>query len=765
MTIKHPLLLALLLLTTIQLNAKRINIKGLDISYSEDQQIMIASGNAELIHPDFKILANEIEYNKRKNIIHGKNNVEIIQNNQIILSDNFTYHTKTNVISIKELNLELTTKQKRQQVYANAHHFSDHNHYKFGSYGQLTTCGFDPPHYFLEAESFIIYPEKRIIGQNVRFVNPVGFLPLGFWSPAYVFDLGKRKVIYLMPVIGNNQIEGGFFKSQVDYVLTDHWTGEAFIDYLSQKGIGLGTRLNYNNFDNLDGDIYYYGVTDTEYNIKEWNQTIQLSNEDKLTTHFQSKNMYLIQGGTSASDKNLISFEKKAIDGTHTAVYSFNQSHLSTLKPKDYHISYSKKGDDSSSTSLSYKRSENSVKSDAINIGNNQYIGHNINSQSNFSFYQKELAQNDLRKDSYLKTQQSFSKQFKHFGTVKTSIDYYFDTDSDTVTEDIKNHVVQKIPEIDLALNSIQLNNAWTINQSYQYGYYEEQYFITSLNKQREYSQSRFNLSQNLNGHYTYNLMNGRLYFNAFYNQYYYASGDQTFTIGNNTTYETDSFSFFKTKTSHERTWVPTNGNTPFYFDEREQIEKNELRETLTLYLLSPQKYALKYSSGYNWIVNYQLDNEYELLLRPNKVFRNLFRTTYLLQQHRYSPLVGRFDITPSKMFETSLQANYDLNKGEMINLNHVISGSTSRQWENRWIFKAYFTYAPKYNQDYQLQTLSLTKDLHERKLTLIYNRLLEEYRFQFTINAFPDNNLGFTSNKYESIRLEGVFDDESVQR
>ena len=116
-------------------------------------------------------------------------------------------------------------------------------------------------------------------------------------------------------------------------------------------------------------------------------------------------------------------------------------------------------------------------------------------------------------------------------------------------------------------------------------------------------------------------------------------------------------------------------------------------------------------------------------------------------------------------MFSTSLQANYDLNIGEMINLNHTLQGSTSKHWENRWIFKAYFTYAPKYNQDYQLQTLSLTKDLHERQLTLIYNRIIEEYRFQFTINAMPENKVGFTSNQYESFRLEGVFDDESVQR
>ena len=375
------------------------------------------------------------------------------------------------------------------------------------------------------------------------------------------------------------------------------------------------------------------------------------------------------------------------------------------------------------------------------------------------------MTSNDQRKDSYLKTKNSVSKNIPEFGRVTTSVDYYFDTDSDTVTEDIKNHIVQKVPEIDIDLNRHQLNDDWALNQSFQYGYYDEYYFITNLNKQRQYSGSRIRMDQQLRAQYNFDFLNGTLTMGSSYQQYYYSSGDQTFTLNGTTSYHTDSFSFIKTETSHNRTWAPKNGNTPFYFDEREQIEKNELKETITLYLLSPQKYAFSYSTGYNWIVDYQLDNQFKLLIRPNRVFRSLFRTTYLLRRKQYSPLVSRFEYTPSNMFSSSLQANYDLNRGEMINLNHIISGSTSRQWKNRWIFNAYFTYAPKYKQNYQLQTLSLTKDLHERKLTLMYNRLLEEFRFQFTINAFPENKLGFTSNKYESFRLEGVFDDESIQR
>ena len=203
----------------------------------------------------------------------------------------------------------------------------------------------------------------------------------------------------------------------------------------------------------------------------------------------------------------------------------------------------------------------------------------------------------------------------------------------------------------------------------------------------------------------------------------------------------------------------------PHSFLMNEIKEKNELEETITLYLVSPTKYHIKYSSGYNWIIDYQLDNKMQMLLRPNPTYRALFRTTYMHQLKKYSPLVSRLDYIPTKKFNTSIQANYDLNDGEMINLNHILNTTFGSNWENRWKFNAYFTYAPKYDEDYQLQTLEIIKDLHCRQFTLIYNRLLEEIRFQFTINAFPENNIGFTSNKYESFRLEGVFDDASIQR
>ena len=93
--------------------AEKITIKGLDIEYNELTQIMVASGNAELNHPDFTILADSIVYDKSSGIILGQNNVELLQGNQIILSNTFSYNTSNNIIKINDLRLELSTKKQK----------------------------------------------------------------------------------------------------------------------------------------------------------------------------------------------------------------------------------------------------------------------------------------------------------------------------------------------------------------------------------------------------------------------------------------------------------------------------------------------------------------------------------------------------------------------------------------------------------------------------------------------------------------------------
>ena len=764
--IKQKAILSLLLCIAINqiIFAEKISIKGIDIRYDESNKKIITSGNAQLIHPTFTVFAESIIYNQNTNIITGHKNVELIQNNQILLSDNFTFNTSSNQLDINNLSIEFSTNKKNQQIYINAIEFSDSPSKKVGKSAHITTCNNYPSHYHLTAETFIIYPEKRLIGQNVKLVNPIYFIPFGFWSPAYILELGKRKVIYLMPVIGSNRIEGGFIKNQFDYVINDTWTGQAYVDYISKKGLGFGTNLSYDNYSNLSGSIYYYAVVDSQYNIKSWDQSYQLTPENKLTTKIKATDMYLIQGNYSKTDHHSIEFENTTDDASQKTKYTFNQSNSSSIRPQNYELTYNKRTHDSNSLNINLKQTKSSTLSESYSISNQHKIGYDINSNNNISISRKEISATDSRKDSFLRTKNYLDKKLS-FGTVKTGIDYYFDLDDDTVTRDIKNHIIQKTPELDLTLNTWNLNDNWSIHETFQYGYYTEYYYINSLDTQRIWRESRMTFNQNIVGEYRYNFLDSVLRSKTNYTQFYYTSGDQNYTLSNMLSYKTDSFSFLQTSTEHNQVWVAENGNTPFYFDEKSQIEKNELKETIKLYLISPTKYFISFASGYNWISNSQLNNNMELNIKPNKHFKLNVKTTYLNTLKKYTPLVSRIDFQQSKQLATSIKANYDLNDGELINLNHLLTGSIGSSWESRWTFKAYFTYAPKYDQNYQLETLSLEKDLHCRTLSLMYNRILEEYRFQFTINAFPDSKIGGKTNKYESFLLEGLFDDQSIQR
>ena len=289
----------------------------------------------------------------------------------------------------------------------------------------------------------------------------------------------------------------------------------SLIDTLSNKGIGIGTQLNYNNYKNVDGHIYYYAIADTEFTTKEWAQTIQLSNENTLTTHIANKNMYLINGGKAAKDEHQILFKRKAIEGTQSGRYHFSQSNISKSNPKNYRLTYENQRDNNDSLNINYHRSESLTESDDLSIQNRQLIGHNILNENKLDYTQRDWSSTDPRKESKLTVETTLSKTFE-FGRISNTIDYYFDTDGNTVTEDIRNHIIQKLPELTLQMNPINLNSNWTVSQLFKYGNYQEQYYISSLNKQQDYTNSKFQLQEKLKGTYNFKFLNGELTLNQY---------------------------------------------------------------------------------------------------------------------------------------------------------------------------------------------------------------------------------------------------------
>jgi len=249
-----------------------------------------------------------------------------------------------------------------------------------------------------------------------------------------------------------------------------------------------------------------------------------------------------------------------------------------------------------------------------------------------------------------------------------------------------------------------------------------------------------------------------------------YATNDKLFKLNYNSTYQTDWFSFFKTSTKYNRSFLPEHlqlekGNTPFYFDEKEQLETNKVTETFTFYYLSPFRYRWDVSSGMDWVRGKQLDYRTSMHINPSNKFNMTLNYGYRIEQKIFDPLTSTLRFRPHRKFSTSLQANYNTMIGKLSSLSNTLKTETGDRWEDRWIFSARFSYQPLLHRDYQLHTLSVTKDLHRRKLIFTYDRILEEYRLTFKIDAFPEDSIGFSKNKNSTIEIEGVFDDESIQR
>lgn len=738
--------------------ADELTIQGLTMRTNDDQSVLKVSGNAQMIHPDFTVFSDQMTYDKTSGMFSGTGNVTFVQNDRSTHASCFDYNANTEVGALHEARFETSLPHHTDSVFVTATRLDYYPDYQMGTKGVITTCDVHPPHYDLRVGAFKFYPNKRLILQNVYLRNPVFGIPLNMWTPAYIIDLEKKDVTYLLPQIGRNELEGFFVKSQVDYVIHDDWFGRAYLNYLSRKGLGLGTRLSYDTAI-ADGSLYYYAISGTDYYEQDWDNQIMFPKRWQLNTRLYSQFMY----GFLKNDSRIKGFSadlnKTENNRQHELSYAFDQNELTTLTSKNSKWSYLNQRDYRNKLSVMFQKREQRIQQDRLDVRTQYDIPYGIQNRNTVSYVQQTQALTGIQQDRYIKLFHELNRTWDRFGRVSVALDLY--KDMTDITTNKRPHIVQKVPEMDVVLNRYSFfNNRWSLNQSFQYGHYVEHYFIREMDLYRRYEQSRLVLDQTLVRDRSYsffnNLIDIQLKNTMSYRQFFYFSGDQTYALISKMNYGVTILSALKSDTVWSRERYPDNGNTPFYFDEPPTSNLNQIKETLQLYYRDTNTASIQYSFGYRWDTRRRLDDEYLLRLSPHSSFQAMLRARYFWLREEFSPLEIQLTVRPTSRLSTTIQSNYDLNKREIMHLDQVFSINTSQHWKYRWILEAYYRHAPLYDQYYELQTLSITKDLHKRTLTFIYNRLLEEFRIQFTFNAFPNNMIQVRKNKYEGIGFGG---------
>lgn len=127
-----------------------------------------------------------------------------------------------------------------------------------GQQCSLTTCELDHPHFEWSSRNFEAIPEKRAVLRRVKLRVLDHTL---FTLPYLIVPLNQTYQRSQLPEVGRSADEGFYLKYALGYVLTQSAFGNAKLDLMEKKGLGIGTDQQYPG-----GNLNLYFLRDRSLN-------------------------------------------------------------------------------------------------------------------------------------------------------------------------------------------------------------------------------------------------------------------------------------------------------------------------------------------------------------------------------------------------------------------------------------------------------------------------------------------------------------------
>ncbi len=750
-------------------------VKADKMHYKEDGQYMEASGNVVFKYADLKLESDVLQYDLQKNMVWAKGqNVEMWQNEKTYQEKWVELDLTKKVTKLEDLRATVKLeKVGKGHLYLKAKEVTDTGDVVNGHDGYLTTCDLTPEHYYLWSDNFIYYKEKRIVGFNNIFYNPIFNIPFYFWIPVYNYDLTRRRMSFLMPLIGKNAVEGWFVRTAWDYFYNEYFYGKLYWDWLEKKGTGLGIKQNYVVNDQYQGFLLYYGVPERDTGrysrIWQWDQQIDFSDDFSLRHSYKDVDGYLVSGARKERLDKSLSLTYKTNDLKYWGSVVENQNFAQQVKGLT--IKYASQKAKKKDWQVKYQKRDYKTK-EAAEILVQQYMLLPIDVEMSNKFnYESQTDLSDDTRLTYLMTDTVLKKQLVDIGKLTVNFRYFFDL----VNEERTNNFLRKIPEITLSLKKVKYEGFWW-QSIVGAGRFQESYLLPGASIGRFFANNRYMSKHNLG--WSVDLPFSKLQTKFGYAQYLYETGDQSYTVDQQILYKFFPWQGVRIETDYQKKYA--DGNSPFFFDSftKTGLVLEQVQEKLIWTIKGAddrQWYTFDTvwhnSMGYD-LLNKQKDDyktEIQWYFLNLKTKLNL-KTGYKFFENRrtatdvFYPLISSLNIKPNSRVNLNFYLKYNINETKLESLSNKIYLLTGNTWEDKWELTAQFRYNP-FNQIYSLDSLVAVKDLHCRKLKLVYSNILHEFRVVFSINAFENDTLGLVTNDRESLKLEGVLDDKAENR
>ena len=235
-----------------------IRIKGSEfLQWNPENQHFYGSGDIVITFDDLILTGDKMVFDREKQELYLEGSVTLSQGEAYMEGDSLVYRILEEKGEFTEPRTQLVSEKVTGPIFV----FGDQLHIDSGDYflhdGIVSTCDLSEPHYHLAVKEIEVYPDDKMIIRGVTFYE--GKLPLFYW-PYLVIPLDERyeDLDLSLPEIGYNPTDGYYIKNRYNYHLSSNAYGSLLFDYYTRKGLGLGVDHHYRHDEFGSGGIAFY---------------------------------------------------------------------------------------------------------------------------------------------------------------------------------------------------------------------------------------------------------------------------------------------------------------------------------------------------------------------------------------------------------------------------------------------------------------------------------------------------------------------------
>ena len=308
-----------------------IELRSADhIRYDGERRVVRASGNVLFGYQDVDVSADELVADLRADTAILSGNVVLRTRGEEFRGDTLLVHLDTREWEFAQARGAISPKYFERGVvaplYVGAQEVLGLPDRLLVRGASFTTCDLAHPHYEIEARRLRIWPGRKLIADHAALFILGKHI---FTLPWLLVPLREAQRQPFIPTVGQDQFEGYYLKTLVNYVLTSNSYGSAHLDLMTARGFGKGlehTEL----YPRGRTDLYLYQVNNTTTGANE--VTARAAHQQdfggglnlRATADFRNDNYYYIAGSRVTTSQ--ISLDRRRAGSDASLAFDYNNT-------------------------------------------------------------------------------------------------------------------------------------------------------------------------------------------------------------------------------------------------------------------------------------------------------------------------------------------------------------------------------------------------------------------------------------------------------